>query len=106
LTVLRVGSRAGGIGNVAVTGLLTGGVENRNGSVRNRYGRWAPDYREVRDDRLILYGAIDERVTEILYRVKATNPGEFTAPAAHAAAMYHRCVRGRSLPGRLFVETT
>ena len=107
LTVrLRVRSKAGWIGNVAVTDLLPGGFEILTESVRNRYGRWAPDYRDVREDRLVLYGAFDERVTEILYRVKATNPGEFTAPAAHAAAMYHRGVRGRSLPGRLVVENT
>lgn len=107
LTVrLRVRSKAGRIGNVAVTDLLPGGFEILTETVRNRYGRWAPDYRDVREDRLVLYGAFDERVTEILYRVKATNPGEFAAPAAHAAAMYHRSIRGRSLPGRLVVEST
>ena len=107
LTVrLRVRSKGGRIGNVAVTDLLPGGFEILTESVRKRHGRWAPDYRDVREDRLVLYGAFDERVTEILYRVKATSPGEFTAPAAHAAAMYHRSIRGRSLPGRLVVENT
>ena len=107
LTVrLRIRSKGGWIGNVAVTDLLPGGFEILAESVRNRYGRWAPDYRDVREDRLVLYGAFGERVTEILYRVKATSPGEFTAPAAHAAAMYHRSIRGRSLAGRLVVEST
>ena len=107
LTVrLRVRSKAGRIGNVAVTDLLPGGFEILTESVRNRYGRWTPDYRDVREDRLVLYGAFGERVTEILYRVKATSPGEFAAPAAHAAAMYHRSIRGRSLAGRLVVEST
>ena len=107
LTVrLRVRSKGGRISNVAVTDLLPGGFEILTESVRDRYGRWAADYRDVREDRLVLYGAFDERVTEIRYRVKATNPGEFTAPAAHAAAMYHRSIRGRSLPGRLIVEST
>lgn len=107
LTVrLRVRSKGGRITNVAVTDLLPGGFEILTESVGNRYGGWAADYRDVREDRLVLYGAFDERVTEIRYRVKATNPGEFTAPAAHAAAMYHRSIRGRSLPGRLVVENT
>ena len=106
LTVrLRVRSKAGRISNVAVTDLLPGGFEILTESVRDRYGLWASDYRDVREDRLVLYGAFDERVTEIRYRVKATNPGEFIAPAAHAAAMYHRSVRGRSLAGRLVVES-
>ena len=72
-------------------------------SVRARYGSWSADYRDVREDRLVLYGSFDERVTEIRYRVKATNPGEYTAPAAHAAAMYHRGLRGNSAPGKLIV---
>ena len=107
LTVrLRVRSKRDRIGNVAVTDLLPGGFEIITESVRNRYGRWAPVYRDVREDRLVLYGSFDERIAEIRYRVKATNPGEFTAPAAHAAAMYHRSIRGRSQSGRLVVEKT
>ena len=106
LTVrLRVRSTGGTIGNVAVTDLLPGGFEIVTESVRDRYGRWSADYRDVREDRLVLYGTIDEGVTEVRYRVKATSPGDFAAPAAHAEAMYHRSVRGRSLPGRLVVES-
>ena len=103
---LRVRSRDGRIGNVAVTDLLPGGFEILAESVRDRYGPWASDYRDVREDRLVLYGSFDEHVTEIRYRVKATHPGEFIVPAVHAAAMYHRSIRGRSPAGRLVVENT
>ena len=103
---LRVRSRDGWIGNVAVTDLLAGGFEIVTDSVRNRFGRWTPGYRDVREDRLVLYGAFDETLTEIRYRVKATSPGDFAAPAAHAAAMYRRNVRGRSASGRLIVDGT
>ena len=102
---LRVRSTGGRIDNVAVTDLLPGGFEIVTESVRDRYGRWSADYRTVREDRLVLYGSFDERMTEVRYRVRATSPGEFAAPAAHAEAMYHRSVRGRSLPGRLVVES-
>ena len=54
----------------------------------------------------MLYGSFGENVTEIRYRVKATSPGDFAAPAAHAAAMYHRSLRGRSVAGRLIVDGT
>ena len=105
LTVrLRVRSQDGRIPNVAVTDLLPGGFEIVTESVRDRHDRWTPDYRDVRDDRLVLYGSFGESLTEIRYRVKATSPGEFVAPAAHARAMYHRSVRGRSAPGRLTVD--
>ena len=105
LTVrLRVRSQDGWIRNVAVTDLLPGGFEIITESVRDRHDRWTADYRDVRDDRLVLYGSFGESLTEIRYRVKATSPGEFVAPAAHARAMYHRSVRGRSAPGRLSVD--
>ena len=106
LTVrLRIRSTGGRVGNVAVTDLLPGGFEIVTESVRRRYGGWSCDYLDVREDRLVYYGSFDERMVELRYRVKATSPGEFAAPAAHAAAMYHRSVRGRSAAGRLVVES-
>ena len=106
LTVrLRVRSTGGRVRNVAVTDLLPGGFEIVTESVRRSYGPWSCDYMDVREDRLVYYGSFDERMVELRYRVKATNPGEFAAPAAHAAAMYHRGVRGRSAAGRLVVES-
>ena len=104
LTVrLRIRTQGGRVTNVAVTDLLPGGFEIVTESVRERSGQWSWDYRDVREDRLVIYGAFDERMTEIRYRVKATSPGEFTAPAAHAAAMYDRGLRGHSAPARLVV---
>ena len=100
---LRVRSQGGRITNVAVTDLLPGGFEILTESVRNRYGLWAPDYSDVREDRLVFYGSFGERFTEIRYRVKATSPGEFVAPAAYAASMYDRNRVGRTAAGRLIV---
>ena len=106
LTVrLRVRSTDGQIRNVAVTDLLPGGFEIVTESVRRHFGGWSCDYLDVREDRLVYYGSFDERMVELQYRVKATSPGEFAAPAAYAAAMYHRSVRGRSEAGRLVVES-
>ena len=102
---LRVRSQDGPIANVAIVDLLPGGFEVVRESVRDRYGLWAPDYRDVREDRVVFYGGFGERVTEVRYRVKATSPGDFLAPAAHASAMYHRNLRGRSAAGRLIVES-
>ena len=106
LTVrLRVRSTGGLVRNVAVTDLLPGGFEIVTESVRRHYGAWSSDYLDIREDRLVYYGSFGERMVELRYRVKATSPGEFAAPAAHAAAMYHRSVRGRSEAGRLVVES-
>ena len=104
LTVrLRVRATDGYVRNVAVTDLLPGGFEIVAESVRRHYAGWAGDYLDVREDRLVYYGGFGEHMVELQYRVKATSPGEFAAPAAHAAAMYHRGVRGRSAAGRLVV---
>ena len=106
LTVrLRVRSQNGWIHNVAVTDLLAGGFEIITESVRDRHDRWTLDYRDVRDDRMVIYASFGESLTEFRYRVKATSPGEFVAPAAYASAMYHRSVRGRSAPGRITVDS-
>ena len=104
LTVrLRVRSTRARIHNVAVTDLLPGGFEILVDSVRDDYGVTRIEYRDVREDRLVLYGGFGTLVTEIRYHVKAVVPGEFTVPAAHAAAMYHRDVKGRSAAGRFTV---
>ena len=104
LTVrLRVRSQNGRITNVAITDLLPGGFEIVTESVRGQYG--APfDYRDVREDRLVVYGSFGANVTEIRYRIKATSPGNFTAPAAYAAAMYQRNIRAHTASSRLIVE--
>ena len=100
---LRVRSTRAPVHNVAVTDLLPGGFEILADSERGEYGATRIEHRDVREDRLVLYGSFDTGVTEIRYRVKAVAPGEFTAPAAHAEAMYHRDVRGRSAAGRFTV---
>ena len=93
------------LGNVAVTDLLPGGFEILVDSVRDRYGDTRIEHRDVREDRLVLYGRFGPRVTEIRYRVKAVAPGDFAAPGAHAAAMYHRSIKGRSAAGRFVVAS-
>ena len=102
LTVrLRVRStRQDLVTNVAVTDLLPGGLEIITQSVRGR----GIEYRDVREDRLVVYGAFGRTPKEIRYRVKAISPSDFVAPGAHAEAMYQRSVRGRSAAGRFVVD--
>ena len=104
LTVrLRVRSQNGRITNVALTDLLPGGFEIVTDSVRRQSGV-SLDYRDVREDRLVVYGSFGEKATEIRYRVKATSPGNFTVPVASAAAMYQRDIRAHTASSRLIVE--
>ncbi len=60
------------------------------------HDQWRMDYRDVREDRVVIYGGFGGQMTEIEYKVKATSAGRFTVPSATASAMYDRKVRARS----------
>jgi alpha-2-macroglobulin len=66
-------------------------------------GSWSPDFAEVREDRVNVYGSADASVREFVYTVKATAVGSFTVPPAYAEGMYDRTVRAWSEPGRIVV---
>jgi uncharacterized protein YfaS (alpha-2-macroglobulin family) len=58
--------------------------------------QWRMDYRDIREDRVVIYGGFAGQMTEIKYKVKVTSAGRFTVPSATASAMYDRKVRARS----------
>ena len=62
---------------------------------------WTPDYVDVRDDRLVLYGDATRDAGTFVYRVRATNAGIFQAPPAFAEGMYDRTVTGLGTAARL-----
>jgi uncharacterized protein YfaS (alpha-2-macroglobulin family) len=55
------------------------------------------DYIDVREDRVIFYGAIGTEARTFVYRLKPTNPGRFAVPPLYAEGMYDRSVQARSL---------
>lgn len=57
---------------------------------------WSIEYADIREDRVIFYGTVNSNMTEVTYKVRATNVGEFVVPAAYGEAMYERRVFGRS----------
>ncbi|MEX2259945.1 MAG: alpha-2-macroglobulin [Woeseia sp.] len=104
LTVrLRVRSLGGYRSNVAIVDLLPGGFEVIAESVRNEQSGWSMDYRDVREDRVVVYGGFGDNVTEIRYQVKVTSAGDFVVPSAYASAMYDRSVHARTVPSRFTV---
>ncbi len=105
LTVrLRVRSTGAARSNVAVVDLLPGGFEVLSESIRDQYGGWNLEHRDVREDRVVIYGTFTDRITEIRYRVKLTSAGDFVVPGAHAGSMYDRSIRSRTAPGRFRVS--
>lgn len=90
--------------NVAVVDLLPGGFELVRDATRNSNSHWSPDYMDLREDRIVLYGTINDDAKEFVYRIKATNKGEYVVPPPYAESMYDRKVRYRGLAARITVE--
>ncbi len=61
---------------------------------------WNIEYADVREDRVVFYGAITAELGEITYRIKATNSGRFIVPPAYAESMYVQGVQARSAGGQ------
>jgi uncharacterized protein YfaS (alpha-2-macroglobulin family) len=59
---------------------------------------WEPEYADIREDRVVIYGTATPDVREFVYRIKATNAGTFQVPPAYAESMYDRSIQARS-PG-------
>ena len=66
--------------------------------------RGFPDFADLREDRVVLYGSATDQVQEFSYRIKATNAGTFLVPAAFGEAMYHPQVKARSVTAQMVVE--
>lgn len=64
---------------------------------------WSPEYADVRDDRVVIYGTATRNVGEFVYRIRATNAGKFIVPPAYGESMYDRTVQARSLGGKIEV---
>ncbi|MEN7342126.1 MAG: alpha-2-macroglobulin [Pseudomonadota bacterium] len=102
---LRIRSTGQPRSNIAVVDLLPGGFEVSRDSLQRSYDRWASDYIDVREDRVVIYGTFANRVTEIRYRVKLVSAGTFVTPSAFASSMYNRDIAARTAPGQFEVQS-
>jgi uncharacterized protein YfaS (alpha-2-macroglobulin family) len=65
---------------------------------------WRPDYVDLREDRVVAFGAIGPQTREFRYRIRATTAGRFVVPPAYAESMYDPAAQARSLGGQVTVE--
>ncbi len=68
------------------------------------HSTWKPEFADLREDRVVLYGFVGKDIQEFAYRIKATNTGTFAVPPAYGESMYERAVQARSLGARIVVE--
>jgi uncharacterized protein YfaS (alpha-2-macroglobulin family) len=64
-----------------------------------------PDYADLREDRVVLYGQATDQIQEFSYRIKATNAGSYVVPASYGESMYNPSIRARSAAGHLIVDS-
>ena len=69
-------------------------------------GWWSPfDHKEIRDDRVVYFATTLWKGTyTATYVARATTPGVFVRPPAHAEEMYNRSLQGRSDGGTFTVR--
>ncbi|MBX7229595.1 MAG: alpha-2-macroglobulin family protein [Burkholderiaceae bacterium] len=102
------------INNAVIVDLLPGGFEpvintavnTQNGATPSRIlsgGNWRAENSDVREDRVVFYGNFTNSISEIRYRIKATNTGNFTVPPAFAESLYDRTLQARSTSSGLTV---
>lgn len=57
---------------------------------------WSPMHTDLREDRMLSYGSIDENVSTLKYQLKAVNEGTFHIPVVYAESMYDRTIHALS----------
>lgn len=102
------------INNAVLVDLLPGGfepvintvVDAKEGAPQSRIlsgGNWRAENSDVREDRIVFYGSFTNSISEIRYRIKATNVGTFIVPPAFAESLYDRTLQARSVAAGLTV---
>lgn len=65
---------------------------------------WRPSYADIREDRVVLYGMVQNTAQLFVYKIKATNAGSYAVPPTFAEGMYKRSVLARAVGGKIVVE--
>jgi len=67
-------------------------------------GSWKIQYADIREDRVLFYGNVTTQDSDVTYKVRATNAGQFVVPGLYAEALYDRKTFARSAGGRFTVK--
>ena len=88
--------------DIAIIDLLPGGFEIERDSIRNGQS-WRAEYIDIREDRLVYYGAVGSSAVTITYKARLTTSGSFVAPAVYANAMYDESIKANSEATQIIV---
>lgn len=87
--------------DIAIVDLLPGGFEPAMDS--QNQGGWTPVYMDRREDRVVLFGDIDNDINEYIYQIRSVNKGSFTVPPAYIESMYDPSVMAVTPGGKITV---
>ncbi len=101
--------------DIAITDLVPGGFEidlnckdaqcmKSDGQAGEASEAWEPEYVDVQDDRVYLFGSVGPDVKRYVYRLKPTNTGSYSTAPIFAEGMYDRTTMARGLSGKITVK--
>ena len=85
--------------HIAVVDLLPGGFELVPHSISGSY-----DYLNTREDRVIFYTSVNNRVSELTYHIKPITKGHFIVPPPFAENMYNQRVMARGKSTQITIQ--
>ena len=90
--------------NTAIVDLLPGGFDVVLDASRQNQGDFNPDYVDLREDRVLIFGSVTPSAQEFIYRIKPGNKGSYVVPPTFAEGMYDRSVRAVGTASTMTVE--
>ena len=90
--------------NTAIVDMLPGGFDVVLEASRQNQGDFNPSYVDLREDRVLLFGAVSESAQEFIYKIKAGSKGTYVVPPTFAEGMYDRSVRALGKANQMTVE--
>lgn len=99
-------SQKGSLHNIALVDMLSAGLEADIESIRSgKYNKgWYADYVDIREDRVVIYGTVTDKVNTFTYKAKAASTGKFVVPPMFAESMYNKEIRALSPNSPLVIE--
>ncbi len=90
-------TKGGTLRNIALVDLSPAGFEADIESIRESDNSWKPDYVDIREDRVVIYGTVTDKINTFTYKAKAVNSGKFVVPPMFAESMYNKDIRALSV---------
>ncbi|MDI2112730.1 alpha-2-macroglobulin family protein [Commensalibacter nepenthis] len=92
--------------NIAITDLLPGGFDLVTKNENTENNGFYPDFVNKQEDKVLIYTSVTQNIQEYVYRIKATNAGQYIIPPAYGEGMYNPTIQARSLSGGYLTVTS